>query len=903
MTAKRMCYVAIIAAIGVTLTWFRDSPRPRPLTVTPSGFLVESVVNPATYSSQSVEFQLSVNPTDRYGRGAADYTMTRNGNQVWAARLPYTLLSVKVTDLGEVIGSSYSHGVEGFGPSNGSGDFRVVILAPDGAPRLNETTDRQPSNFLHTSPNPISTGLLVDEMNDRVIFRIADPDVNRRSETWWMYALSTGKPLGHLNPIDKIDDTEHLSYLIDARVISGTPLILLHWWQYQYPDPKGLSRSCIDGRFAILDENAAQVWELDVPRDYVIEDDEDAQDRLVNYVQLQGAILSTEDPSSFDLFFASESQRVTFRVAKTTGRWQIDEVGRRPVRLEDLLDETTAVPVEDIQLTPIQLVGQIQLESMRQESPIHSLTNFTFGDRGQIGFIRHNHDESDSFVLVDEMGGVVCDIRLKMTADEKARWNSCTWISGRRFLLTRSEYGTEKSSHAWWIDAEEETASPIADFRSPPVERLQRFSDGGFVALATMRYKYTMTDGLYGFDKNGQLKWQIESVADDDPGRLFSPEDIAVTPDDQVAVLDNIRNTIQLFDRNGDYIRVIDLESTWQREPNYLTGIRAVQDGFVIRDFNGSPPYVMTDRDGVARGGMHLKLKSGRRLDESCFAVSPGGSMWASDGEAIFRLNQDGVADRVLGISPETDQLTNIAGSMVDASGRIYLVESRNAKVHIFESSGARVNVCVPAPDDFSSELYDTSISVSDSGEILLCVDDIRGSGSFVKFSSTGERVGHLKLDLHTDHVQYQPTTKRRLALTYESAVFLDSEGKIAREIARRPSGDWLTQPSQACFARDGSFTVLDSQTINVYAVDGAPIRTIVLPSIVGDFPRLAFDGNQVVVSGEGYVVVYNRDGRLVKASELALTDDHFQPHIVTGGQELLIVPSTGTTLHRVALP
>lgn len=902
MIAKRVFYVAIVAAICVMLIWLPDRPEKRPSSVTLVGFPSEFIVNPTTYSSESKEFQLSVNPTDRYGRGGADYVMTKNGEKVWASNLPYTLLSVKVTKFGEVVGYSYSHGIEGFGSTNSEGDFRVVILAPNGTPRLNEATDRQPSNFLHTSPNPISKGLIVDEMNDRVIVRVADSDINRRSETWWTYAISTGEPLGRLNPLDKMDDSEHLSYLIDARIIPQTPLILLHWWRYQYPDPVGQSSSIIGGYFAVLDENATPVWELDLPRDYVVEGDEDAQDRLMDFVQRHGAILNTQEPETFDLYFAAKLQRTKFRVTGTTGKWSIDEISRRPAKLEELLGEATAI-ADDFQLTSIRSISQIELESSHVESPIRNLMEFTFDDHGQIGFIRQNDDESHSFVLVDDTGSVVCDIALNISADENSRWTSCSWISDQRFLLTRAEYGTEKRSQAWWIDAEERTLSPFADFESPPIKRLQRFSDGGFVALATMRYKYTMTDGLYGFDKTGRLIWKIDTDSHDSSGKLFSPEDIAVTPDDQVAVLDNIRNTIQLFSRKGEYIREISLKAKWQRKPNYLTGIRAVKDGFVIRDFNGSPPYVVTDPDGISKRSFNLTLESGRRLDESFFTIAPDGSMWASDGDAIIRLTSDGVADRVLGISPESEQLSKIAGSTVDETGRIYLVESRNANVHIFDSSGSRVRVCVPKPEDFGTELYDTSISVSDSGEILLCVDDIGGSGQFIKFSSSGERIGYIKLDLDTDFAQYQPATKLRMALTYDSAVFLDSKGKVIREISRRPSGDWLTRPSKACFARNGWVSILDSHTINIYMADGTPIRTIGLPSILGRFPKLAFTSNRVVVSGKGYVVVYDLAGSLIKAAKLSSTDEHFQPHIVANGQELLIVPSMGTKLHRLELP
>lgn len=902
MIAKSVFYASIVVAICFMLIWLTQRPNERPRNVTSEGVPSERVINPTTYASESSEFSFSVNPTDRYGRGGADYVMTKIGEKVWASSLPFTLLGVHVTNSGVVVGYSYSHGVEGFGSTNREGDFRVIILAPDGTPRLNEATERQPSKFLHTLPDPISKGLIVDEVNDRVIFRIADPDINRRTEIWWIYALSTGESQGRLNPRDKIDDSEHLSYLIDARAIPETPLILLQWWRYQFPDPAGHRSSIIGGHFAVVDENAAPVWELDLPRDYIVDGDEEVQDRLMNHVQQHGAILSTEESASFDLFFAEKLQRTKFRVTGTSGKWCVDEISRRPAKLEELLGEATDI-AEDIPLTSFRSIGQIELGSSQEESPIRNLMDFTFDDRGRIAFIRHNKDELDSFVLVDDKGGVVCDFALNIAADEHSRWNSCSWISDQRFFLTRAEYGPEKRSQAWWIDAGERTLSPLADFEAPPVERLQRFSDGGFVALATMRYKYTMTDGLFGFDKTGRLIWKIDTDSRDGSGKLFSPEDIAVTPDDQVAVLDNIRKTIQLFSRKGEYIREISLEAKWRREPNYLTGIRAVSDGFVIRDFNGAPPYVVTDQDGIAKRRVNLTLESGRRLDESFFTMAPNGSMWATDGDAIFRLNSNGVADRVLGISPESEQLSKIAGSTVDAAGRIYLVESRNATVHVFESSGTRVRECVPKPQDFRRDLFDTSISVSDSGEVLLCVDDIGGSGQFVKFSSSGERISSIKLDLDTDLALYQPATKLRMALTYDSAVFLDSKGKVIREISRRPSGDWLTWPSKACFSRDGSFSILDSQTVNIYMADGTPIRTIALPSIVGSFPKLAFESDRVVVSGNGSVVVYNLDGSLIKAAKLSTSDKHFQPHIVANGKELLIVPSMGTTLRSLELP
>jgi hypothetical protein len=368
-------------------------------------------------------------------------------------------------------------------------------------------------------------------------------------------------------------------------------------------------------------------------------------------------------------------------------------------------------------------------------------------------------------------------------------------------------------------------------------------------------------------------------------------------------VLDNIRNTIQLYNHDGKFVRDINLEQTWGREPNYLSGISAYGDGFVIHDFQGSPPYVVTDKNGRIKSTFTPHLESGRLLDESYSSVAPDGTIWSTDGDAIFRLKANGVTDRVLGLSPESNQLTKIAGSAVDSRGRIYVVDGRTAKIHVFDLTGATQGVCIPDADDFRGQLFDTSISVSDSGEISLCLDDVGSAGRFVRFSASGKRLGSMNLNLNTKHWYYQPGTKKGLALTYDKVVLLDSNGAVIREITRRPDGDWLSHPARACFAPDGAFAVLDSGTVNVYQVDGAPVRSIFLPSLVGRFPRLAFNGDRIVVSGEGNLVFYDGGGALIQASKLELGDNYFQPHIIAGGQELLIVHNDGTALHRFAMP
>ena len=161
------------------------------------------ILNPKTYASASKKCELFVNPSDLHGRGKGSYRLMLDGKELWSGEKSYTLWEARVADDGVVTGYAYSHGFEGFseaGYQAGMGDFRVVILDSGGKERLNLATKREDSRFMHQPPNPIASGLLLDEANDRVVFRVSDDDVNRQAESWWVYELSTGQEKARLVP-------------------------------------------------------------------------------------------------------------------------------------------------------------------------------------------------------------------------------------------------------------------------------------------------------------------------------------------------------------------------------------------------------------------------------------------------------------------------------------------------------------------------------------------------------------------------------------------------------------------------------------------------------------------------------------------------------------------------------
>ena len=123
--------------------------------------------------------------------------------------------------------------------------------------------------------------------------------------------------------------------------------------------------------------------------------------------------------------------------------------------------------------------------------------------------------------------------------------------------------------------------------------------DGCFVARAITRSKYSSEEELISFDPSGHVRWRIKRDYSGGDAALFSSTDVTVTTRGLVAVLDVIRNTVQLFSAKGEFIRVWKLQEIWGRVPSYPTDTAAdTNGGVLIKDFQGKPPVVRMDANG-----------------------------------------------------------------------------------------------------------------------------------------------------------------------------------------------------------------------------------------------------------------------------------------------------------------
>ena len=262
---------------------------------------------------------------------------------------------------------------------------------------------------------------------------------------------------------------------------------------------------------------------------------------------------------------------------------------------------------------------------------------------------------------------------------------------------------------------------PLPEFRAPPIEQLARDGVGGFVALTSWHHDYTIEESVRAFDAAGRERWVVGERHGSDE-HVFSPEDLTVTSDGVVVVLENVGDRLKRFGRDGRALGSIPLKPAWGREPNYVAGLEAdVAGGVIVYDFQGSPEFVHMRADGSVSESYTPALADGRRFRAiGNLQQGVGGQRWTSDGSALMRVSIDGTVEQVIGTAPDSGALQHVVGMHITNEGRIHAIDERSGSVHVFDANGQRERTCRPAVDDYDEDLSLPSITVTDVGDIYV---------------------------------------------------------------------------------------------------------------------------------------------------------------------------------------
>jgi hypothetical protein len=452
----------------------------------------------------------------------------------------------------------------------------------------------------------------------------------------------------------------------------------------------------------------------------------------------------------------------------------------------------------------------------------------------------------------------------------------------------------------------------------PDIEDAAALGGGRFVVVGTSIEHSSASGYVRAFDADGRSLWTSNEPFDrSKPSSLLHPSAIAVATDGTVAVVDSIRHTLQRFGSDGAFKDCIDLASAWGRQPRFPISVRAdVDGGVIVFDQDGDPPLYRMGRDGTVRDKLSVRARDGVAMKSLARTarVAPEGKLWATDGQRLLRLDDQGVVDLEIGECEELDVLAATGATAIDVFGRVLAQDRATGVVHVFDGKGRKLFVCRPEPHEMDDpNLIGHLAATPDRGVIAWST----AKNAYARFAPDGSRHGEIEARERI----WQPVFSPRNGAVYacgpqKCVVELDADFQPRAKIERAPDGTWLENQDGPAIAPDGAVALLDAASARgsktgvaliLYETgDLATGRSIALPDDVRYF-RVALGRTWAVLAGfnNDALLVHRSDGKLTRFAVPGVDEDKGKWcfGVDPDHEELVAFDSRARRLHRFALP
>lgn len=603
----------------------------------------ESPLTAITCSSSDGRYVLTVEPGASDGSGPAHYLFLEDDITRWEGTRPYTLQGVHVTATGQVAGYSYSAGRAG-GP--GENLLELWLLDAGGSAIYHRQFARQP-DVLDAPPYPACAGVVVDERQQRVAYRVTPPQLaSQMFNTWPQVDLATGRELPPLRLAYAAMGLPDQVTLDAVHVLDGPAALLLVFSRWELVNSAGpaATHSVKTGSyFLLVDWNLRPVWRDENPDDLDYRRLGVTRESAARAGQSENLCRVMADARSFSVSHPAGDETVHYQLdaaglPRETGRelfpWrataaaQIPAPPLPPAPAPVSLPAPVPVPPAAAHPSPAPFADKLSGEFMA----------FAFTEEGRIGLLALDAGQC-AFILADSAGQVIS--RMPLPGDGGHAALACLgddfWAS-----LVR---GADGSTRFRLIAGELQVVREIP-LAAPGAQRLAATPDGGFVVLSS-----AAGAALRKFDRDGRQIWEYK-VNYPEPGGLLDPVDIAVDSAGTIIVLDLAREVIQYFSSAGAYLRAVDLEAAVGSRPDYPTRLAVDGQGSVfVLESAGDRRIYRFAPSGRWTGEFRARDQAGLAIDGiSDLVVDRDDRLWISDKIAI-RLDARGLADKYIGQS------------------------------------------------------------------------------------------------------------------------------------------------------------------------------------------------------------------------------------------------------------
>ncbi len=813
------------------------------------------LIQPNSYTSADGHWKLDVDPTRSNGAGPAKYQIALDGKVTWHGELPFTLFQSAVAPDGTFVGYSFTTGSDQM-----DGDCVLVTVGHDGKVRGTVQIKRGGAPFPDGPAEPIVGGIAIAGEQTWWTANIRDDRRSQEFEYFPRIALATGTAIDELEvPRSREKPDGSYSVLSWAAPLDREPLILVHRITYNWTTRKTEGNGAL---FELIDLHDNVVWSLPLDADYGPED-ENGGNEMTDRARSGHAMIVSTEPGRFAVIREKAHCRIEFAATREGDVWKVRELSRSPAELPPLERPFDREHLPSIELAPL---GSIELAASRAASDaVRFVHAFGFNSSGQLMIACDVGDSrKPECRLATSEGAVFERVPVELPKDLGEGMTKFAPFPDGRWLVTHSAYGPDKPTSAWWFDPKKSELTALENWHESGEPHIAPIGKGDFVALMEVRHEYTQSSSLLRCDNTGKPIWRIDGDGgfggkDSD---FLGPDDVAVATSGEIVLVDAVRVTLQLFDGEGKFLRLVSLKPLYSNDVPYTSDIRAHPKGGVIVGSQSDKPLLHCDLDGKELDSLAPKRISGNEENASLeppmssdFAVGPDARIWCLDGERIARLDAHGVPDRVVGDTPSVDALNSPSDAWIDREGRIIVLDYDTKALHIFGRDGARAAVARITSNEIGRVRgFGERVAVGAKDELWLALND-----GWARFDRQGVSLGDFAARAGSD----LPLADGRAWLDRDGTlVLVDASGKALAEHRRRADGKWFDSIDfgglQSTSGDELAFA--DGRTLCFYGADSSEHGTIELPR--GWYGRVALSPHWIARSGsDASVVLVKRDG------------------------------------------
>jgi DNA-binding beta-propeller fold protein YncE len=747
----------------------------------------EKPLDTTTYYSEDKGYALKIIPSSRYGEGRGDYILSKKGKTLWEKTEPFTLREVKISKEGIIVGFSYDQGFEG---GIEGGRMSLISMDKNGNILFSKNLKRNYSGQLHSPAFPICKGVVLHEQLDKAFFRVYPASPNQYYEKWFRISLSTGKEDQAISPSMASGAIETVVVLPDL------PYILLffeHSGSYPSKDAGVSYGKSVGSTFVLMALDGSKIWSEKNADDLDFQAIGCEQREVYGYCEKNDLIGFGPAPRDFWVSHLKRNDKVTYSIVGS--KVQLSKTENLHWR-KNTTEKQAGLVSSKLKFhgAPRLLYSFKVVDKDSNADCFQHIRDFDFNDEKELAFVC-KYDGVFRFGLLgkDNLPKVCTELDTKDWGPQQPAcfrfWKEDKWL----LLLG----GYEESARLFVINSQGKIQKEIK-INIPGGMRLVVDGEKNITI-------FSRGGRIFQINGEGKQLWSwVKGYGEE--GGLLSPEDMAISGDQEIGVLDNIAQKIVFYTKSGKYLRTIEFKKTKSGELDYPVHLAISKEGTIyVKDEAGQHRLHRYSKDGKWLGAISMKRPDGQGIGYiGDMRVDTTGRLWVSD-DIVFGINDKGETGKTFGILPQANQIQQVSALDTDSSGNLYIFDETSYVVTKFTGGGKRLVSFGPKPEEIPRSRFfeGRPLFIDKSNIVFMTVSE----KEYMKFSSEGVQSGRINF---SGNPIAQKKTGFFWCSEYHLVNLLNSRGEKTLEISRGHNEKWFEGISHIYCSYSGLLLVDD---------------------------------------------------------------------------------------------